>query len=736
MLAGALAGFSSASGLCETANPGDATDPVASAGSDAEVGAEIEPEVGVRVFTIGFYTDFRPETALDLVFRTPGYELDSGDNVRGLAGSEGNLLINGVRPPPRGSSIYTRLSAIRLDDIVRIELLEAGARDLDMQGYPVLLNVVTATTRSRRVDARMGARLADDGSSSRHFRLGGSMQRPGLDLQATLSSNVSENRQLGQFMTATPSSLQPRLGSDAWSGFAQRGLEGAATVAFGPQTSLILSTNLTEFTFETRIDAEGGDTAGTTSVGWSNLHNNTSRQASAELRTGLSDRLDLRFVASGRSGDSSSASRLESGGVVNSNGSLTETGEIASRTSARWRPVDSLAIEGGVTWAFNFLEGGSSATLDGIAQIIPGSQARVEETRTAALLSLDWTPHERLAISLGGRVEQFSLDSSNAPDQTLSLSEALPRATVSYTMNAGWIWRWRTEREVAQLYLGRFLAATDLTTEISTSGAATLEPERKWVNELSLERRFGEAGLFRLKFSEERIENPVAAVPLADGSIRPVNIGPETVRELTGRLEWPLDEIGLAGAVLEVEVGAGQSERVDPLTGQWRPVSGHADHEWEIQFRHEIENTNFIWTLSLSDDSPRQDYWLTQLREHDEDPEGRLRIEWRPPGNWIGGVSFGSPEYSRDTITVFDQVRATGIRPTLVNTIERREDMSVSAWVEWEMRDEVKLSLSAGTGQSRDSRSRVSADTGAGLFEARRDYEAAPWVSFNLRVAR
>ena len=152
--------------------------------------------------------------------------------------------------------------------------------------------------------------------------------------------------------------------------------------------------------------------------------------------------------------------------------------------------------------------------------------------------------------------------------------------------------------------------------------------------------------------------------------------------------------------------------------------------------RHEIENTNFIWTLSLSDDSPRQDYWLTQLREHDEDPEGRLRVEWRPPGNWIGGVSFGSPEYSRDTITVFDQVRATGIRPTLVNTLERREDMSVSAWVEWEMRDGVKLSLSAGTGRSRDSRSRVSADTGAGLFEARRDYEAAPWVSFNLRVAR
>ena len=55
------------------------------------------------------------------------------------------------------------------------------------------------------------------------------------------------------------------------------------------------------------------------------------------------------------------------------------------------------------------------------------------------------------------------------------------------------------EFRVGQLNLDQFLASTDLDNSLSTAGAATLEPPRDWVHEITLERRLGERDLLRLR---------------------------------------------------------------------------------------------------------------------------------------------------------------------------------------------------------------------------------------------
>ncbi|HEY5667150.1 MAG TPA: hypothetical protein VIV64_10540, partial [Gammaproteobacteria bacterium] len=99
---------------------------------------------GIRVFTPVYFMEFDPLTALDMVERLPGADTQESQGGRGLSGVRSNLLINGERPPPKGKSARDQLDEMPIGSVVQIELIDMGARlDIDMQGYPQVINVVT-----------------------------------------------------------------------------------------------------------------------------------------------------------------------------------------------------------------------------------------------------------------------------------------------------------------------------------------------------------------------------------------------------------------------------------------------------------------------------------------------------------------------------------------------------------------------------------------------------------------
>lgn len=693
-------------------------------------------EAGIQVFAPEFYAQYRPETAISLVYNTPGFQLETGDQGRGLAGTEGNVLFNGERPPPRGSSIHTRLNAIRFEDIVRIELIESGARDIDMQGYPNLINVVTNSQTTRQISGNFQTTQQDDGGESFDLNLRGNINAENHEAQFSLQRSNSFKPEYGSFLTASSFAPEPRMADDFLVDFEWQNLDGSGSVNFGENTRLSLSSTLHTMNYQALPSENDGSSSSALLVQQLYGFDVDSKSVSADLRSDLSDDLNFSLVLALKDSSNGNASSLQSGSSLSTSSNTSESGENALRSVLRWNMSETIALEGGATWAFNFLEGASSASLNGVTQVIDGSQARVEEVRTAALGSISWTPSEKLAVSFGGRVERFDLQSSNAPGQSFELTDIIPRATLNYTFDNEWIFRLKSEREVAQLALGRFLATTNLTTEINTSGAQLLEPERNWTHELTLERRFDERGLFRLQAIQEDIDNPISTVPQSDGNLRPVNIGPEWVRTLSTELELPLDRFGFVGVVLEMEGQLKASDRIDPLTGRNRNTSGHSDYKWEVELRHEIENTDFIWGFRLSDDAPATHFWLTQIREQDDSPRARLYLEWRPEEHVRGGVSVRYSQDFNQTVQVFDGVRSPSSQPEFINRIDREHETSFNAWVEWEVRDGVKLNLRGDTGRRRLALSDVDDQDGFNLYQAEREYEAVPSISFSLRFDR
>ena len=59
---------------------------------------------GVLVFTPDFFASQRPNTALDMVERVPGFTPDDGAGTRGFEGSVGNILINNNRPASKNDA--------------------------------------------------------------------------------------------------------------------------------------------------------------------------------------------------------------------------------------------------------------------------------------------------------------------------------------------------------------------------------------------------------------------------------------------------------------------------------------------------------------------------------------------------------------------------------------------------------------------------------------------------------
>src|SRR5690606_34893797 len=74
----------------------------------------VPSDQAVLIFTPDFFADARPNTALDMVNRVPGFSVNDGDGARGFEGAVGNVLINGSRPASKndtGSNVLGRTVA-------------------------------------------------------------------------------------------------------------------------------------------------------------------------------------------------------------------------------------------------------------------------------------------------------------------------------------------------------------------------------------------------------------------------------------------------------------------------------------------------------------------------------------------------------------------------------------------------------------------------------------------------
>ncbi|HEX5263716.1 MAG TPA: TonB-dependent receptor, partial [Phenylobacterium sp.] len=119
--------------------PGAVAAPAVSQPAEPE---KIPPREGVTTYGPDFFAAYRPNNALEMVQRLPGFTLDTGDTVRGYEGAAGNVLIDGQRPATKADTLDQSLYRIPASAVDHIDVIRGSAPGIDMQGKTVIANVV------------------------------------------------------------------------------------------------------------------------------------------------------------------------------------------------------------------------------------------------------------------------------------------------------------------------------------------------------------------------------------------------------------------------------------------------------------------------------------------------------------------------------------------------------------------------------------------------------------------
>lgn len=575
---------------------------------------------GVLVFTPDFFAAQRPNTALDMVNRVPGFSVDNGSGARGFEGAVGNVLINNNRPASKNDSGSNVLGRTLANQVERIELIRGGAPGIDMQGYSVVVNVILKTTDSRQSIMTWNAMLFEGG----HDIYGGSYQftqnKGDRSWGVTLSDGMgsSDSNGVGRSIRRNAAGdviRDERYENDGWGG--GQGIRGNYT---GPLF--------------------GGKLEGTARYGlndyqnWTELSSPTSLRRSDYAEDGDSGELGLtwtrtlnprwtletRLIHEFSSFDSVSGSNETLNGTAapeqqfKSNG---DSSESILRALVRHERSPALTIEAGAEIAYNMLDVNQAFTVGGVGVPLPSASVKVEETRGEAFSKATWRINPKLTLEGGVRLEASTISQSGDADQEKSFFFAKPRLLATWTPMADNQLRFRFERELGQLDFGDFAASAELDDGTVFGGNVDLEPEQRWISELSYERRFWGEGVVSIGYRHDRIIDVIDRLPLPGGLSATGNIGDGTLDQLSLNVVVPLDKVGISGARFTFRNDWNKTSVTDPTTGEDRRISGVRPSQANVGFQQDITSWKTQWGIN----------WLPRLGQATYDPD--QTFAWR-----------------------------------------------------------------------------------------------------------
>ena len=575
---------------------------------------------GVLVFTPDFFAAQRPNTALDMVNRVPGFSIDNGSGARGFEGAVGNVLINNNRPASKNDSGSNVLGRTLANQVERIELIRGGAPGIDMQGYSVVVNVILKTTDSRQSILTWNAMLFEGG----HDIYGGSYQftqnKGDRSWGVTLSDGMgsSDSNGVGRSIRRNAAGdviRDERYENDGWGG--GQGIRGNYT---GPLF--------------------GGKLEGTARYGLNDYQNWTELSSPTSLRRSdyaedsdsgelgltwtrtLNPRwtLETRLIHEFSSFDSVSGSNETLNGTAapeqqfKSNG---DSSESILRALVRHERSPALTIEAGAEIAYNMLDVNQAFTIGGVGVPLPSASVKVEETRGEAFSKATWRINPKLTLEGGVRLEASTISQSGDADQEKSFFFAKPRLLATWTPMADNQLRFRFERELGQLDFGDFAASAELSDGTVFGGNVDLEPEQRWISELSYERRFWGEGVVSIGYRHDRIIDVIDRLPLPGGLSATGNIGDGTLDQLSLNVVVPLDKVGISGARFTFRNDWNKTSVTDPTTGEDRRISGVRPSQANVGFQQDITSWKTQWGIN----------WLPRLGQATYDPD--QTFAWR-----------------------------------------------------------------------------------------------------------
>jgi hypothetical protein len=575
---------------------------------------------GVLVFTPDFFASQRPNTALDMVERVPGFTPDDGAGTRGFEGSVGNILINNNRPASKndaGTDVLDRTSASEVD---RIELIRGGAAGIDMQGYSVVVNVILKTAANRQSIVTWNNVLFDGG----HDVWGGSYQFTAKNGERSWSvllsdgTSTSDSNGVGRNIRRDAGGAVLRdeaFVNDGWGGSDSARLNYSGPLA-GGKIEATAEYGIHDWQEWQKITSPGvlrySDYAEDTKSGELGLTYIRPIKPKWTLETRVIHQFEeFDEVATGSDNEAGVAQRFTAKG---------DSSESILRALVRHERSAALTIEAGGEVAYNMLDTQQAYVENGTAIDLPSASVKVEELRGEAFTKATWRVNPRLTLEGGLRLETSTIKQSGDASNKESFFYAKPRFQATWTPKANHQLRVRFERELGQLDFNDFVASSDFDDGNVYGGNVELVPEQRWISEVTYERRFWGEGIVSIGYRHDEIIDVIDRLPLPGGLSATGNIGNGTLDRLSVNIVVPTDKWGIKGGRFTFKNDWNETHVTDPTTGEDRPISDIRPTQANIGFQQDIVAWKTQWGVN----------WLPLLGLGTYDPD--QTSSWRGAG--------------------------------------------------------------------------------------------------------
>ncbi len=604
--------------------------------------AEAQERVGSRtVYQAQFFVAFAPTTALELVRRVPGFQLqDIDQDVRGFGQAAGNVVINGERPSAKSDSLETILERIPAARVLRVEVGPGDGFGAEFAGKPQVLNLVltedagidgTGEVRFRRP---FTGEIRVDGKASALVKRGKSTFNVALDYNndelTDYGFDLLTDQPGGQLIERRDkfnSNDDPEGNMSAgWShddgenrkanlnvryalGRFQLWQSNLVTPTLGPVRNDSLKQDFKYHQFEL-----GGDVTrplGAGAIKLILLATRTTRDRGELALNQIQDDILGGFSQQQDATESESVARV-----------------FWSRPS-----TDSWALEVGGEAVLNRLD--SEVDLfaiepDGVKVPIelPLANATVREVRLEPYVNLGRKLGSGLRVDLGLTFERSRLTVSGDAEAERTLSYLKPKASVDWR-TSGWQLQAKAERTVNQLNFGDFISLAELTNDRVNGGNADLVPQSAWEFLFTAERPFLGTGVIRGELGMNFVQKVQDRVPVEDGLDAPGNLGSGRMKIARLNIDAPLSQFGIPGGRAKMRLSVVDTEVDDPYTLQSRHFTGYTLWVLDVGFRQDLKR--FAWGFDTYSNSGSTQYRRNELdRNFRQNPFVEAFVEYRP----------------------------------------------------------------------------------------------------------
>lgn len=549
----------------------------------------------VSTYPASYFRDAQLSTAYDMVNRLPGFVFDDGKSARGFAGTEGNVLIDGVRPTAKTDDLQAILTRIPASRVERIDLIRGGAPGIDMQGRSVVADVILKAENSTAVIATLGNIAYADRTDAPSGSIEYSHRAGARSYDFTVSrigevyddsagdgyyvfSGPGGASQSGRVMRrgiqrlgwgANGATVQPLLAGDFGANFTLQDLYFTSRLTYGAPASE---------TFFRKEEIRQGELG----LNW----------------TGTVGASDIALLGLARLERDDEIDTGSAPGSAQFFGLVRDTSESIVRGTWRYHWTDRLTLESGLEGAYNTLNGRSRFVDNGAVVGLPAGDARVNERRGEAQVQATWKFAATGSLEGGVRVEISHISALGVAARDFSFLK--PRLLASWSPWDNVQLRLRAERVVGQLDFSNFVASANLSGVGLSAGNLDLRPDRRWQFEAAAEYHFWDKGALVVSGMHEDIGDLVDFIPIGGGLDGPGNIAKAQNEEFHVTLAIPLDRLGPKAGMLKANLKWDDSALKDPVTGQTRSISNQKDRNISFEYTQDVAAWNSSFDLAFN----------------------------------------------------------------------------------------------------------------------------------------